>query len=93
MSHEFILLLLLVACVWLLLGIRQRLSEQAAQLQLLMRHLGVTPGQLTEPTEAIKALARQPNRRIEAIRLYREQTGASLKDAKEIIDRVGAGEP
>eukprot|EP00042_Codosiga_hollandica_P014869 m.964239 g.964239 ORF g.964239 m.964239 type:complete len:93 (-) comp436896_c0_seq1:40-318(-) len=90
MPYDTAIVVLLAIGVWQLYSIHQRLNQQAAQLQALMRHLGVTPGQLTEPTEDIKALARQPARRIEAIKAYRQQTGASLKDAKDVIDRVAA---
>ncbi len=30
----------------------------------------------------------QANQKIEAIKLYRERTGASLREAKDIIDRL-----
>jgi len=45
---------------------------------------------LAEPSEAVKALARIPGQAIPAIRLYREQTGAGLKDAKDVIDALRA---
>ncbi len=35
----------------------------------------------------IVALLRQ-NRKIEAIKVYREQTGVGLKEAKDVIDRM-----
>ena len=35
----------------------------------------------------VSALVRQ-NRKIEAIKLYRELTGAGLKEAKEVVDRL-----
>jgi ribosomal protein L7/L12 len=37
-------------------------------------------------SDRVKELASDPNRKIEAIKLYREETKSSLKDAKEAID-------
>lgn len=37
-------------------------------------------------SERIKQIARDPKRKIEAIRAYREETGAGLKEAKEAVE-------
>jgi ribosomal protein L7/L12 len=34
----------------------------------------------------VQELARDPSRKIQAIKLYREQTGAGLKEAKEAVE-------
>jgi ribosomal protein L7/L12 len=36
----------------------------------------------------VKVLARTPGSKIAAIKLYREQTGASLKEAKDAVERM-----
>jgi ribosomal protein L7/L12 len=88
MTADIVLLLLLAFCVWQLLRVSEKLDRQEAHWQSLLRHLGVTPGQLAEPSDEVKALARQPGKHIEAIRAYREQTGLGLKEAKDVIDRI-----
>jgi ribosomal protein L7/L12 len=37
-------------------------------------------------SERVKQMALDPDRKIEAIKLYREETNASLKDAKEAVE-------
>jgi hypothetical protein len=64
-----------------------RLRRLEAKTDLILRHLGLeyqdpaTPGGLSE---AVKALADDPARKIEAIKLHREQTGLGLKEAKSL---------
>lgn len=93
MNLDIALLVLLAFGVWQLLRINERLGRNEARWQALLRHLGVVPGQLSEPTDEVKALARDPDRRIEAIRAYRQQTGTGLKEAKDVIERLASGGP
>ena len=37
-------------------------------------------------SDRVKELARDPTRKIEAIKVYREETGASLVEAKEAVE-------
>lgn len=46
----------------------------------------VTP-EATEPSEQVCALYRQ-GKKIEAIKLYREETGVGLKEAKETVETI-----
>ena len=45
------------------------------------------PPEATEPTEEVCALYRQ-GKKIDAIKLYREQTGVGLKEAKEMVETI-----
>lgn len=45
----------------------------------------VTPGGTPQPSEEVMALLRQPGKEIHAIKLYREQTGLGLKEAKDAL--------
>jgi len=45
------------------------------------------PGQYPPPSDAVMQLLYQ-GKKIHAIKLYREQTGASLKDAKDAVEAV-----
>jgi ribosomal protein L7/L12 len=86
MDYPLLLLILLgLAVLALLQTISQRLAGIQAQQQALLMHLGVTGN---EPSEAVRELARDPQRRIEAIRLQRQLTGQGLKEAVEAIDKL-----
>ena len=70
-----------------------RLNRLERKVDFLLRELNLVEREeaalldfdpdLTE----VAALVRQ-NRKIEAIKLYRELTGAGLKEAKEAVDRL-----
>jgi Ribosomal protein L7/L12 C-terminal domain len=71
-----------------------RLRRLEAKADLILRHLGLeyqdpaTPGRLSEE---VKALADDPARKIEAIKLHSEQTGLGLKEAKDAVEGYIAG--
>jgi hypothetical protein len=66
-----------------------RLRRLEAKVDLLLRQFGLeykdptTPGGLSEE---VKVLAEDPARKIEAIRVHREQTGLGLKEAKDAVE-------
>ena len=75
--------------------LRQRVERLEAQMAFLQRSLGVSDEPAPEwriSTEVADLISR--GERKEAVRLVREQTGASLKDAMRIVDgfRGGASE-
>ncbi len=80
-----ILALLGVGIVASLQGISRRLAVMQARQEALLRHLGLLGG---EPSDAVRELARDPKRRIDAIRLYRQETGKELKEAVDTIDQL-----
>jgi len=53
----------------------------------LARQLGVVPDAPVPPSADVRQMARDPRRKIEAIKLYREQTGCGLYEAKQAIER------
>jgi ribosomal protein L7/L12 len=55
------------------------------KLDLVITHLGITP---PEEPEVLAHLA--AGRTIEAVRAYRKQTGATLLEAKQAVDRLAA---
>ena len=88
MDYTLLSLILIGIAILAMLGtISQRLAAIQAQHQALLLHLGIASA---EPSAEVRELARDPKRRIEAIRLHRQQTGQGLKDAVEAIDRVKA---
>ncbi len=70
-----------------------RLNRLERKVDFLLRELNlVEKEEATLPDfgpvlTAVAELVRQ-NRKIEAIKLYRELTGAGLKEAKEVVDRL-----
>ena len=66
----------------------QRLQEVERKLNLLLEHAGLDPLAPVEPSQTVKDLALDPSRKIEAIRQYRKETGAGLKDAAKVIEAV-----
>jgi len=66
-----------------------RLRRLEGKADLILKHLGLeykdpgTPGGLSEE---VKTLANDPTRKIEAIKLHREQTGVGLKEAKDAVE-------
>ncbi len=64
-----------------------QLSAVKQKLDLVLDHLGIaTPGE----SEVIHHL--ENGRTIEAVRAYRTQTGVSLLEAKQAVDRIAAGQ-
>jgi ribosomal protein L7/L12 len=56
------------------------------QLARIVAHLGIDTSKPLPLSDRVKELARQPSRKIEAIKLLREETGMSLSEAKTAID-------
>lgn len=63
-----------------------RLGGIERKLNALLRHHGVDPTQGPSLSDRVKELAADPGRKIEAIKIYREETGAGLAEAKEVIE-------
>jgi ribosomal protein L7/L12 len=62
-----------------------QLAALHRKLDLVMDHLGIAA---PEEPEVIRHV--ENGRTIEAIRAYRKQTGASLVEAKQAVDRIAA---
>jgi ribosomal protein L7/L12 len=66
-------------------GSAARMAALNRKLDLVMAHLGIAS---PEEPEVLHHLAN--GRTIEAVRAYREQTGATLLEAKQAVDRIAA---
>ncbi|HEY7349566.1 MAG TPA: ribosomal protein L7/L12 [Ktedonobacterales bacterium] len=65
-----------------------RLTRLEALMNLVLLRLGIDPNTaFAGPSEQIKWLLMQ-GKKIEAIKVYREQTGLGLKEAKDTIDAI-----
>jgi ribosomal protein L7/L12 len=93
----FVCLALLLAVLANLFQLRKRvttLTRVEAKLDLLLRNAGLQYDPYADPpAQVVEALRR--GGKIEAIKHYRQATGAGLKDAKEFIEelqrRAGSG--
>jgi hypothetical protein len=79
-----IILLFLVATSWV--DTKARMARIERKLNGLLRHHGVDPTQGSPLSERVKQLANDPSRKIEAIKVYRDETGVGLAEAKEAVE-------
>ncbi len=77
------LLLVALGSWWTL---TDRVGRIERKLNALLRHHGVDTTQGLPLSERVKQLASDPARKIEAIKVYREETGAGLAEAKEAVE-------
>ncbi|MCL6668709.1 MULTISPECIES: ribosomal protein L7/L12 [Streptomyces] len=64
----------------------RRVARVERKLDLIIAHLGIDA---SEPwNDEVAALVRD-GKKIQAIKVYREATGADLREAKEAVDRLG----
>jgi ribosomal protein L7/L12 len=54
------------------------------KLDLLLKQMGIDP--TPQMSERVKFLAKDPAKKIEAIKAYREETGTGLKEAKDAVE-------
>jgi ribosomal protein L7/L12 len=69
----------------------QRLQDLERKLNLLLVHQHIDPTSQVKPSSRVIALAADPQQRIAAIKAYRTETGAGLKDAAAVIDEIASG--
>jgi ribosomal protein L7/L12 len=83
------LVLIGVVAIW---GIVSRMQNELARTErkvnLLLKHFNLdsTYGYGPPLSERVKELARDPRRKIEAIKVYREETGVGLAEAKDAVE-------
>jgi hypothetical protein len=77
-----ILLVVLVAYE----NLTARIRGIERKLNALLRHHGVDPMLGLALSGRVKLLASDPERKIEAIKAYRAETGAGLAEAKEAVE-------
>jgi ribosomal protein L7/L12 len=84
---------LLIVWQWLsLIRSNERLQKRVLALEIRFHKLQDHVGFVADPnppiTDEVRVLARMPGSKIAAIKLYREQTGAGLREAKEAVERM-----
>ena len=83
-----VLLLLVLTQLWRIEATLARLSQ--TQYRIVLK-LGIDLDHLDAPSAAVRQLAQQPRMEIEAIRAYRKQTGADLKQARAVVTGLRSG--
>jgi ribosomal protein L7/L12 len=66
----------------------KRLRDLEVRFEKLQRHIGFVADPNPPTTADVMILARTPGSKIAAIKAYREQTGAGLKEAKDAVERM-----
>jgi ribosomal protein L7/L12 len=74
-------------------AVRRDLARLDRKLAAALEKLGVTTEDWTGLSERVKELARDPGRKIEAIKVYREETGAGLAEAKAAVEAIAQPAP
>lgn len=67
-------------------SIRRDVARVDRKLNLILRQMNVSFDEFAVLSDRVKELAREPSRKIEAIKVYREETGAGLAEAKDTIE-------
>ena len=73
-----------------LASIARRLRSVEYKLLAVLRHVELVPRLQHEPSERVRQIAADPKRKIEAIKVLREESGLELKEAKKIIEELTA---
>jgi Ribosomal protein L7/L12 C-terminal domain len=66
----------------------RRLRDLEVRFEKLLLHVGFVADPSPPIADEVRVLARAPGAKIAAIRAYRQQTGAGLKEAKEAVERM-----
>jgi ribosomal protein L7/L12 len=73
-----------------LFAIERRQVRIEQRLLMLSRQLGLVDAAGSEPSERVQRLLADRGRYVEALKAYREETGADLKEARRVIDPLRA---
>ncbi|MET9964565.1 ribosomal protein L7/L12 [Streptomyces sp. NPDC006356] len=90
---DIVVLFLVLAAFWGIMTIQSRISQAdqrvarvERKLDLVLDHLGLD-GEDPRMGEVVSLV--RTDKKIQAIKVYREITGAGLKEAKDAVDRLG----
>lgn len=90
---DIAVLFLVLAAFWGIMTIQSRISQAdqrvarvERKLDLVLDHLGLD-GEDPRMGEVLSLV--RTDKKIQAIKVYREITGAGLKEAKDAVDRLG----
>ena len=67
-------------------SIRRDVARVDRKLNLILGQMNITFDEFGVLSDRVKELARDPNRKIEAIKAHLEETGAGLAEAKNAVE-------
>jgi hypothetical protein len=73
---------------WSTVGLERKARDNERNTSALLRHFKIDATHLAPPSEEVKSLAADPARSIDAMRLYRRETGADVMSAKAVVDTL-----
>jgi hypothetical protein len=68
----------------------QRIRDIERKVTLLLAHFKIDPTSSVEPSSHVRSLAADPHKLTAAIKAYRAETGADLKEAAAVINKLSA---
>lgn len=74
----------------------RRLARVERKIDAILLHLNIAYVDPASPeglSEEVQKLANDPAKKIQAIKLHREQTGVGLKEAKDAVEAFMCGQP
>jgi ribosomal protein L7/L12 len=66
--------------------IRRDVARIDRKLNLILEEMNISFDEVAGMSNRVKDLARDPSRKIEAIKAYREETGTGLAEAKRAVE-------
>jgi uncharacterized membrane protein len=79
----------LLLLVWLRVElIAKQTSSVQEEIANLRRDLGLSAQLSVEPSEKVRELAKDPRAKVEAIKTYRMESGADIRQAQAVIQRL-----
>ena len=93
MEKDVILAVALLVLAWAYISRVNDLARQTNQLERMLlaiaKKLDVPLPYIPDPpSQRVQDLAQDRKKKVEAIKAYREETGAGLKEALEVIDQL-----
>lgn len=67
-------------------SIRRDVARLDRKLNLLLKQMNIPYEAVFGLSDRVKEMARDPSHKIEAIKVYREETGAGLAEAKQAVE-------
>jgi ribosomal protein L7/L12 len=68
--------------------LNRRVNTLEVRLEKLLLHVGFVADPNPPATDDVAVLARTPGAKIAAIKAYRKQTGAGLRESKAVVERL-----
>jgi ribosomal protein L7/L12 len=67
-------------------SIRRDVARLDRKLNLLLKQMNIAFEEFAPLSDRVKEMARDPSRKIRAIKAYREETGVGLAEAKDAVE-------